>query len=192
MNGKGRNESFLTMTDLLAIFQNPFSFYQLMGWIAVCFYVASFQALDPKKTILLWIPANSIMAVHYFGMGSYTACALAAGAILRDLGCGFAPKKYLNGIVGVYTVYIWAMLYVFYTGFYDVLITLGTTFTGLAALNRDHFWRQRCFAFTQQIILFGGFFLLGSLPAMAFVTFTFSSNVIGVTRKLNKDKGLYK
>lgn len=72
--------------------------------------------------------------------------------------------------------------------FHDWLITLGTTFTGLAALSRDHFWRQRLFSFTQQIILFCGFYLLGSLLAMAFVTLDFSLNLIGVCRKLRLEK----
>lgn len=161
-----------------------FSFYQIMGWIAVCFYVASFQALDPKKTILLWIPANAIMSVHYFGLGSYTACSLAIGAIFRDVAAVYAPKKYVRVAIAVFTIYIWVMAFFLSSHIHDYLITLGTTFTGLAALYRDHFWKQRLCSFTQQIILFSGFFLLGSYPGMAFVTLTFSSNLIGVIRKV--------
>lgn len=161
-----------------------FSFYQIMEWIAVCFYVASFQALDPKKTIRLWIPANAIMSVHYFGLGSYTACSLAIGAILRDTAAVYAPKKYVPIAIALFTIYIWVMAFFLSSHIHDYLITLGTTFTGLAALYRDHFWKQRLFSFTQQIILFSGFFLLGSYPGMAFVSLTFTSNAVGSIRKL--------
>ena len=160
------------------------SFYQIMGWIAVCFYVASFQSLNPKNTILLWIPANSIMAVHYFGLGSQTACALALGAIFRDLAAVYAPKKWVPLAILVFTIYIWFMAWFLGNHLYDFLITLGTTFTGLASMYRDHFWKQRAFAFIQQIILFSGFYLLGSYPAMAFVMLTLGSNAIGVIRKI--------
>lgn len=160
------------------------SLYEIFGWVAVCFYVLSFQSLNPKKTVFFWIPANSLMAVHYFGLGSFTACALAFGAIFRDVVAAYGAQKYLLPTLAIFTIYIWSVFFLFGEHSYDFLITLGTTFTGLAALSRDYFWRQRCFAFVQQIILFGGFYLLGSYPAMAFIALTFGSNLIGVVRKL--------
>ena len=174
----------MTLPDITFLSSEYFSFYQIMGWIAVCFYVASFQCLDPKKTILLWIPANSIMSIHYFGLGSETACALAVGAIFRDLVAVYGSKKYVKIAIFAFTVYIWTAAFFLGSHTHDYLITLGTMFTGVSALYRDHFWKQRFFSFLQQIILFSGFYLLGSYPAMAFVTLTFSSNIIGIVRKL--------
>ncbi len=176
----------MSLPDFISVINDKVTFYDVMGWVAVCFYVSSFQCLYPKKTVLFWIPANSFMAVHYYGLNSYTACALALGAIFRDIGAVFGSKKVAIGSVVIFTIYIWIMACVLSTHLHDYLITLGTTFTGFAVLSRDYFWRQRFFSLIQQVILFLGFYLLGSLPAMTFICMTFLSNIIGMARKLRK------
>lgn len=180
----------MTWADFFAAFPDPFSFYQLMGWIAVGFYVASFQCLNPRRTILMCIPGNVAMSVHYIGMNSFTACALALGAIVRDSVGAFGSKRYLHMTIALYVVFIWLCCTFLATHLHDYLLTVGTTFTCMAALSRDNFWRYRFFSAVQQVFLFSGFLLMGSYPGMTMILLVMGSNITGIIRKVRQDARL--
>lgn len=168
--------------------QDPFSFYQLMAWPALILFVASYQMHNPRKTILLWIPASLFMAVHFYGIGAIPALCIALGSTIRDSVSVYGPKKLLSYTIIAYVLYAWSATALSAHTALDYLPAIGTTFISMASLNRDCFWRHRMFAFGHQISWLTAFTFMGSYAGIAQILFVMQSNVIGIIRKVIKEK----
>lgn len=161
---------------------DPFSFYQLIGWIPFFLFVISYQILDPRKTIFLWIPAGFLMGIHFYGIGAFVAMGIAWIAMLRDLAAVYGSKLVLRGAVISYLCFAWILFLSIGEAIDDLLVTIGTTFLTFSSFSRDYFWRHRLFAMLHQSFWMAGFVFMGSYAGFATVAFTFGSNIIGIIR----------
>lgn len=168
--------------------QDPFTFYQIMAWPPLFFYIASYQIIEPRKTIMLWIPAGLFMAVHFYGMGSIPALCIVLGAIVRDCVAVFGSRKTLLVTTLIYVTYAWTVILLFATNTQDYLIGIGTLFLSLSTFFRDDFWRHRLFSACNQTMWLFAFILMGSYGGIAQNIFIITSNMIGMIRHKNKIK----
>lgn len=163
--------------------RDPFSFFQLIAWPAFFLYLMSYQLLDPRKTIRLWIPANIFMAVHFYGMGSIPALCIALGAMVRDSVAVYGSKKTLSYTLVAYVIYAWVAVLLSADAVQDYLVAVGTTFLSLATFNRDFFWRHRLFSACHQVMWFSAFVLMGSYAGVTQLAFLMTSNMVGMLRR---------
>ena len=162
--------------------QNPFTFYQLMAWPPLFLYIASYQVLAPRKTIMLWIPASLFMAVHFYGMGATPALCIVLGSIIRDGVAIFGSRRALLITTLLYVVYAWGAIILFADNIQGYLMGIGTIFLSLATFFRDHFWRHRSFSMCNQGMWLLAFILMGSYGGIAQNILIIASNIIGMIR----------
>ena len=168
--------------------QNPFTFYQLMAWPPFFLYIASYQVLTPRRTIMLWVPASLFMAVHFYGIGSITALFIVLGSIIRDYIAIFGSRKTLLITTISYVIYAWGIIILFADSTHDYLIGVGTIFLSLATIFREHFWQHRFFSMCNQGIWFIAFVLMGSYGGIAQNIAIMTSNIIGMVRYSKSNK----
>lgn len=161
---------------------DPFTFYQLIGWVPFFIFLVSFQILDPKKTIFLWMIGGSFYALHYYGLNAFIPMWISIGGIARDFVAVYGSKRQLNFAVIIYIVFAWSLCLLYGTEVHDYLVALGTTCLTFSSFNRDHFWRQRVFALGHQGSWFLAFISMGSYAGLAMIICSFFSNIIGMAR----------
>ncbi|MCB1783623.1 MAG: YgjV family protein [Alphaproteobacteria bacterium] len=158
------------------------SFEQVLGWGGAFLFIISFQLLNPRQTILLWVPGSILFAAHFYLLGSFIAMVTALLAVVRDLSACFLQKRPFHIILFLCLIMVWMVTFLMAEGWTDFLPALGNTFLSFASLNRDLFMRQRLFSAGHQVIwlVFGVF--IGSYPLIFQCSFLLLSNVVGVFR----------
>jgi len=163
--------------------QDPLSFYQIVAWPAFFLYLASYQMLDPRRTILLWLPANIFMSIHFYGMDSIPALCIALGAMVRDSVAVFGSERLLLMTIKSYMVYAWVAVIFFAKAPQDYLVAVGTTFLSIATFYRNVFWYHRLLSLCHQTMWLTAFLLMGSYAGIAQLVFLMTSNLVGMVRK---------
>ncbi len=137
---------------------------------------------DPKRTILFSIPAGVFMGIHFYGLGSLVAMAIAFGAIARDCAAVWGSKRLLGATSLLYMAYVWIMAALMAASMQDYLVAIGTTFLTAATFNRDYFWRYRLLALGHQSLWLVAFLLMGSYAGTVQIAFIMGSNLLGMAR----------
>lgn len=162
--------------------QNPLTFYQLMAWPPFLLYVISYQIFEPRKTIMLWIPASLFMAVHFYGLGAIPALCIVLGAIFRDCAAVYGSRRVLLVTTIIYLAYAWAVIFLLGVNIQDYLIGIGTLFLSFSTFFRDYYRQHRLLSMCNQIMWLVAFILMGSYGGIAQNIFILSSNIIGIIR----------
>ena len=159
---------------LISNFDDPFSFWQILGWIAVPIYLGSYQLFKPKHTMAAQIPADILYCLHFFGMGAVLPAMIAFVSPFRNLLAIKGSEKQLKIGLVVFLLYIWGCGYFFANNIFLILLVLGSTIKNTAYFFRDRFWGYRFSLFSFQILYPGSFL----------AAFNMASNVIGMIRYL--------
>ena len=166
------------------ILSEMFSPVQLLAWGAACIYIISYQRQDANKTILLWAPADFLMAIHFIFMGAFLYLVTAVGGTIRSLIAVYCSKKVLKSYLIFYVLVVLAVFPFLLDGVKDYFAMAGTIFFSLSVWLKEKFIWHRIFAFGHQFSWIIAFTLLESYGGMALISFMFISNLIGTGRYL--------
>ncbi len=169
-------------TEILENFGNPTSFYQLMGWIALFFFVLSYQFKSPRHTTALYVPADICYAIHYFGLDSYSSMMITLGAMCRNICGAWGSDRLMKVVIIFYVIFAWCMILFLGETIYEIGAALGTTFMSVAIWFRDRFYVYRLLAIGHQISWMILFVSLGSYSGVLMICITFVSNIVGIMR----------
>lgn len=139
-----------------------FSPVQLLAWVAAVIYIISYQKKSADQTIGLWVPADMLMAAHFYFMNVPLMMMIAIGGTLRSAIAVKCPKKILVIYLIAYLTFITACLYFIGDEFKDYMAVIGTFCFSFSTLMKHHFLWHRAFAFCHQVCWFIAFILLGS------------------------------
>lgn len=165
-----------------------FSPVQIPAWIAAVIYIASFQQQSSNKTIWLWIPADILMAVHFYFMSAPLLLMTAIGGTIRSLIALKCPRKTLLIYLLAYLAVIIPVFLFFGEGLQDYMVLIGTSFFCASVFAKEKFLWHRAFAFGHQLCWIIAFYLLGSYGGFALIIFMFISNITGTGRYVLANK----
>ncbi len=157
---------------------------QIPAWIATLIYIVSYQRQTANKTILLWAPADVLMAIHFIFMDAFFYLVTSVGGVIRSLVAVYAPKKVLGYYLALYMVVLLSLFPFLMDGIKDYFAVVGTTCFCLSVWFKEKYIMHRIFAFAHQFSWIIAFALLGSYGGLALVSFMLLSNVIGTGRYL--------
>lgn len=174
--------------DIFSAYENPFSIWQILGWLAVPIYLLSYQLLNPKHTMAAHIPADILYTLHFFGLGAILPALIAGISPLRNVLGIFGSQRSLYLGLLVFTIYAWVCGFIVATDLLMFLPVLATTFKSIAILCRHSFWKYRFFLLLFQLLYLTVFIYIGSYAGTFLSTITLSSNLIGLIRYHYKPK----
>jgi hypothetical protein len=165
----------LTLHSLLA---------QSCGFISCIIYVVAYQAKDPRRTQLLFAPAN-----FFYGMQAFLLLGRLSGSsivifasIARDLTSAWCSDKFLKRMAIAYIPCIWAVGFLFNKQWQEYMMCVTATFSTLAMALRGSFARYRGILFGRQVISLCFNVWIASVPSTVYSLFTILSNAVGVVR----------
>lgn len=170
------------MDDIFSAFSDPLSIWQLIGWAAVPIYIFSYQVLNPRRTILVQLPADILYLVHFWGLGAVLPMMISLASLPRNLAAVYGTKRQLHIVLALFVVYIWLCTAFLAEDWMDLAPAIGSSFLAGAVFFRDRFWPYRLCMAGFQIFWFSFFMIIGSYPGVFLISLTFSSNVIGMGR----------
>ena len=161
---------------------------QLLAWASTVLYIISFQKQSSDKTIMLWAPADFLIAIHFYFMNAPLLMLIGLGAMVRS----FVAIKYSQKTLGVflvcYLIAIFIALFLLDTGLKDYMAVGATSCFCMSVFLKKSFVWHRTFAFANQACWTTAFILLGSWGGLAWGGAMFMSNLIGTMRYLRDQK----
>lgn len=174
------------MEEIFKNFGNPFSFYQLIGWIGLFFFVVSFQFKKTRHTILFYIPADICYAIQFYGLNSYSSMIIAISAIFRSIAGVWFSKRIMTFVVILHAFIAWCALLLFMNTPIEAFGAIGATFMSVSIWFRDKYYLCRGFAAGHQISWLILYTAIGSYSGVTMMTMTLLSNIIGIMRHSDK------
>ncbi len=171
---------------------NPWSFPQVLGYLATVFGVIGFQQKNDVKLRLFVLCMSACIVSHFILMGSYAA-AISAGLAATRWGLSIFTSvlKYAKYLVPFYILLFVGTGYITYERWFDVLPIIASI-TGTYGLFYCHRLKLRI------ILLIGGAFWMAhnffalSYGPFVMEMFIFLSNLTMIVRLLAENKKLPK
>jgi len=157
---------------------------QGLGFVAFAIYVVAYQAKDPRRTQLLFAPANFLYGIQCFLLiGALTSSSMVMfAAAVRDGAVGYCSDRFIRRASGFYIAFIWIISFLFHKDWHEYMMAVTGSVTTLATLVRSDFYKYRTILMVRQCVslLFG--LWITSLASVVYSSFTIASNIIGAYR----------
>lgn len=157
----------------------------VQGWGALgfVFYIASFQILSPRKTILAQAASQPFFMLHFWGLGFPFLAVLGLMAGMRDTVSALLDNPRLHKIimiVNLVIVYVFAFFLAKTTG--DVMGLVGATASSISQFFRGRFYAYRGLMLVHNSFWLATYIYAGSIPGGIMMVGITASNIIGVVR----------
>ncbi len=168
------------------MFDNPFLWAQIAGFMAMSCGVISMQFKNPKHIILSGVPGGLLWATQYTLLGAPMGAIANAGGALKSLVISFLPQSKLPYVLGFYLVMIWSIGLYNLTAWYALIPLMGASTTSVVLLinkdNRALYVR----AIIVGCLLWACYNMtVGAYMGLACDTLTIVSSIIGMARHEN-------
>lgn len=163
-------------------FSDPFSFYQLIGWLALLCYITAYQMEKPRDMIRCYVPADILSSVQLYGLNSYTAMTISIAALVRNVAGGWGGNRTMKAAVTIFLIFIWSLTVYMEAGIYEVGAAIGSTLRSLSVWHRDKFFLCRLLTMGFQILWLALYISIGSYSGVTMMLLTLTSNFVGTFR----------
>ncbi len=175
--------------NLFSAFDNPFSIWQIIGWVSVACFVFSYQILEPRKTLLMVGISALVLLPHLYGINApLTTLVVILFGALRNFVAAFSKNEKWVKIVVVFNLFlVWMISFYIAQDVIDYLPPIASSFMSIASLFRDRFYTYRFFSIACQVTWVAVYLVIGSYAGLTLTLMSGTSNVIGVGRYILKN-----
>lgn len=167
-----------------------FLIVQGLGLVGFIIYIASFQILSPRKTILVQAVSQPFHMAHFIGLGAWFLAVLGLMAALRDLVSALVDDKRLHRLcMLLYFVAIYGAGYFMVQATGDYMGLVGSTSSTISQFFRERFYAYRGLMLLHNIMWLGAYVYAGSIPGAVVMLGITASNVFGIIRFMRADRG---
>jgi len=172
---------------------NSFLIATVIGLIALCVTVYSFQRKQARQIFFVQIFSPLLWALHFFLLGAWAGCLVNILNSLKNTGTVFFSDRHIKKFALIYVSILWFIFWIFvYQTPSDLTILLSNTLGSLLIFVRDN----RYAVARGNIVIAGLWFAYGmansSIPSILTEIFIISSIFIGMLRHEQKPFRLFR
>lgn len=171
---------------MVEFFVNNMAYFaQLIGCMAISFWVISIQYRDRKNILLFQAIANSFYSVQYFLLGAYSACTM---NLLSTVRC-FIFSKANNKTTKLFN-FLFCLIILFigiftYNGFLSLIPPIITIFYTISSSTHNNMWNRLTVLLAAFVWIFYNY-KVGAYITILGNIFEIASGILSIVRFKNK------